>query len=208
MRKPMLCFLLSLAGLAGSLSAREDSALGPHACPVCTIYPDGSKCCVDCYCTAGGLKIVCRQNVCPPAPSSNDPMAWLARTTPSVHGLETAMRRRAGAEAADCGRVRIGQDRRSADACAVEAFEAGKPFFVRYDLQGIDSIVADGMSGDARGVIYLYTYDSGPSGGGNVGGNAGERISEQECDIAKVVPVKEGRRIQCGERVAGERRRS
>jgi hypothetical protein len=103
------------------------------------------------------------------------------------------MRRRAGDGAKDCGSVLPGRDRQRADACAVKAFKAKRPFFVRYYLQGIDSIVADGMSGDAAGVVYLYNYDSDPSGRGNIG----ERVSERRCEKPKVVKEKGVRRIRC-----------
>ncbi|RZJ31002.1 MAG: hypothetical protein EOO18_11085, partial [Chryseobacterium sp.] len=57
--------------------------------------------------------------------------------------LDKDQRSLAGAQAIDCGTGRIKtdgnklvlEDRASADACAAAAFEAKKPFFVRYDTE-------------------------------------------------------------------------
>lgn len=67
MRKKMLLLALSLATLAGSLSASRAVAGGTHACPRCTTYPDGSQCCVSCICNSAGFPIACTNNFCPPA---------------------------------------------------------------------------------------------------------------------------------------------
>ncbi len=67
MRKKMLLLTLSLLALAGALSTSRAEAGGTHACPRCTTYPDGSKCCVSCICDASGRPVACTQNFCPPA---------------------------------------------------------------------------------------------------------------------------------------------
>jgi hypothetical protein len=67
MRKKMLFLALSLAMLAGSLSASRAVAGGTHACPICTTYADGSQCCVSCVCDSSGIPIACTNNYCPPA---------------------------------------------------------------------------------------------------------------------------------------------
>jgi len=67
MRKKMLFLALSLAMLAGSLSASRAVAGGTHACPICTTYADGSQCCVSCVCNSSGIPIACTNNYCPPA---------------------------------------------------------------------------------------------------------------------------------------------
>ena len=67
MRKKMLLLALSLAALAGSLSApRAAIAGGNHACPICTTYSDGSKCCVSCVCDANNHILACTDHYCPP----------------------------------------------------------------------------------------------------------------------------------------------
>ena len=67
MRKKMLLLALSLAALAGSLTASRAVAGGTHACPICTTYADGSQCCVSCTCDASGRILACTNNYCPPA---------------------------------------------------------------------------------------------------------------------------------------------
>jgi hypothetical protein len=55
---------------------------------------------------------------------------------------------------------------------------AGQAFYVRYDVQGIDSRVALGALRDDAGRASVLQWDSDPSGGGN----AGARIIETVCD--------------------------
>jgi len=66
MRKKMLLLALSLAALAGSLSASRAAAGGTYSCPICTTYSNGSQCCVSCVCDAAGHRIACTNNYCPP----------------------------------------------------------------------------------------------------------------------------------------------
>ena len=66
MRKKMLLLALSLAALAGSLSASRAAAGGTHACPICTTYSDGSQCCVSCVCDANNHILACTDHYCPP----------------------------------------------------------------------------------------------------------------------------------------------
>src|ERR1700730_769825 len=56
--------------------------------------------------------------------------------------LETQSKQLAGPHAVDCGKGLVGGDPKTATACALAAQRAGKPFRVRYDMQGIDSSVA------------------------------------------------------------------
>jgi len=65
MRKKMLLLALSLAALAGSLSASRAAAGGTHACPRCKTYADGSQCCVSCVCDANNHVLACTNNYCP-----------------------------------------------------------------------------------------------------------------------------------------------
>jgi hypothetical protein len=60
----------------------------------------------------------------------------------------------AGAGATDCGRV-----------------------FARYDVPGIDSIVARLFAGDAEGRVFILLWDSDPSGGSG----AHETVDQWEC---------------------------
>lgn len=67
MRKKMLLLALSLAALAGSMSASRAAAGGTHSCPICTTYADGSRCCVSCVCDANNQILACTNHYCPPA---------------------------------------------------------------------------------------------------------------------------------------------
>jgi hypothetical protein len=100
------------------------------------------------------------------------------QTVPAGHGgsrpaaedrLEIESKRLAGPGAIDCGRVKINGDPKVATQCAIGAQKAAKPFRVLYDLQGIDSAAAIAIVRTDIGTVGTLTYDSDPSGGGNVG---------------------------------------
>lgn len=65
----------------------------------------------------------------------------------------------AGPMAVDCGRVKIRHDPLSATECVLNAFQSKEAFFVRYDLQGVDSQVAVGLAGDRAGRTFGIAYD-------------------------------------------------
>jgi hypothetical protein len=67
---------------------------------------------------------------------------------------------RRGGSSLNCGRVGIRQNPDRASDCALSAFAQKSPFYVRYDLQGIDSEVSAGLAGDAAGNVYFIEYDS------------------------------------------------
>jgi hypothetical protein len=67
MRKKMLFLALALAATATSLTTSRAAAGGTYSCPICTVYADGSECCVSCICDASGQRIACTDHFCPPA---------------------------------------------------------------------------------------------------------------------------------------------
>jgi hypothetical protein len=75
----------------------------------------------------------------------------------------------AGSNAVDCGRVPLRSEPKAATACAVAANKAGKPFRVLYDVQGIDSFVAEAYVRSPDGTLQGLLWDSDPSGGGRRG---------------------------------------
>jgi hypothetical protein len=83
--------------------------------------------------------------------------------------LELQSKNFAGPNAVDCGRVLIQGDPEIATECALAAQKAGKPFRVRYDLQGIDSFVAVAIVRTQVGTVESLMWDSDPSGGGRRG---------------------------------------
>jgi len=78
--------------------------------------------------------------------------------------LEKQSKEWAGPQGIDCGRVPVRGDPKAATACALAAQKAGKPFRVRYDLQGIDSEVAMGIVRTPAGKVIAISYDGDPSG--------------------------------------------
>jgi hypothetical protein len=75
----------------------------------------------------------------------------------------------AGPGAVDCGRVPLRSDPTSATDCAMAANKAGKPFRVLYDMQGIDSYVAEAYVRSPDGTLQALMWDSDPAGGGRRG---------------------------------------
>ena len=65
MRKKLMLLALLLASVAGFSNPRADAAAGSHSCSSCTTYPDGSTCCVSCWCDSSGGVIACTDNFCP-----------------------------------------------------------------------------------------------------------------------------------------------
>jgi hypothetical protein len=93
------------------------------------------------------------------------------RTPPSLlpGDLELQSKNFAGPAALDCGRVLLNGDPRIATECALAAQKAGKPFRARYDLQGVDSLVAVAIVRNQVGTVQSLMWDSDPSGGGRLG---------------------------------------
>jgi hypothetical protein len=64
MRKRLLLLALSLIAFAASV--RPGAAVsGGYFCPSCITYPDGSQCCVSCWCDGHGNVVSCTDNYCP-----------------------------------------------------------------------------------------------------------------------------------------------
>jgi hypothetical protein len=77
----------------------------------------------------------------------------------------TELRRIAGKEARDCGRVGLGASTLETDVCVRDAFSRGKAFYARYERQGEDSKVSLGTVGTAEREVLFLHYDSAPCGG-------------------------------------------
>ena len=85
---------------------------------------------------------------------------------PDTDFLDRHSRLLAGPSGIDCGRVSILADPEPATRCALRAQANGKPFHVRYDQMGADSVVALAMVRTPAGSVSVLHYDSDPSGGG------------------------------------------
>jgi hypothetical protein len=77
---------------------------------------------------------------------------------------EMQSRQLGGPRAAECGRVGIHADPTVASACGLNAFHQGKPFRVRYDLQGVDSNLSAGLVYTPEGKLYGLVFDGDPIG--------------------------------------------
>lgn len=82
--------------------------------------------------------------------------------------MDRRMRRIAGNDALDCGRVKLNGDPKASLRCARQAISRKRAFFVRLDGAGMDSFLSDGFAGDGSGNVYSVAFDSlgwGPSPG-------------------------------------------
>ena len=102
----------------------------------------------------------------------------------------------AGRHSVDCGRVRIGQDPGAATKCGLEAYAAGRPFRVRYDIQGWDAEVAGGLVRTHDGHLYALSFDGNPGGGGRTL-LWGQRVDVQSCPEPKHLFVNPKGRLNC-----------
>jgi hypothetical protein len=74
--------------------------------------------------------------------------------------MDQRLRALAGKDATDCGHVEVNARTEEASACAMRTFKAHKAFFVRYDMEGIDAALADGIATDSAGNGYGIIFDS------------------------------------------------
>jgi hypothetical protein len=87
--------------------------------------------------------------------------------------LMNRLKQLAGEGALNCGLVGILEKPDAASNCALKARESGKPFFVRYNVLGIDTEQVLGFAGTASGNISSVWYFG-------AGYSAGEHPSEDE----------------------------
>lgn len=73
----------------------------------------------------------------------------------------------AGGGATNCGSVPVRGNVDAATDCALRAFEAHRPFRVRYGLQTMDTVMAAGVVADSKGRVYEMLF-SGMSPTGTV----------------------------------------
>jgi hypothetical protein len=66
----------------------------------------------------------------------------------------------AGKDAINCGSVPVKGTAQRANRCARDSFKQHKAFYVRYQFQGIDSEILDGLAFDGSGAGYGVVFDS------------------------------------------------
>jgi hypothetical protein len=99
-----------------------------------------------------------------------------------------------GPTGVDCGRVGSRDNPKTATDCALAAQKAGKPFRVRYDLQGIDSAVSVAVVRAPTGKVGMVNYDSDPTGSGS---RSNEVIYPKRCPEPVHLWVNPSGRINC-----------
>jgi hypothetical protein len=82
-----------------------------------------------------------------------DPSALSARVQSRLKSL-------AGEKAIACGNVAVKGDIKRSNACVQHAFGSGKPFYVSYQQQGIDSVGATALEMDSAKNFYVLESDS------------------------------------------------
>jgi hypothetical protein len=126
----------------------------------------------------------------PPSPLSRKPFgvrkgialasATLAIACSARPNLEMRIQQLAGPQAVDCGHVAFGADRTRSGSCLLAAIEAGRPLWVRYDRQGIDSHIETVLVRTLGGPFVRLEYDSDIRGSGSTFW-AKPKLSEYPC---------------------------
>ena len=114
---------------------------------------------------------------------------------------EIQSRKLSGPHGIDCGRVRVRGNPNSANECALEAFRAGSPFRVRYDLQGIDSAVSAGLVYTPDHKLYGLVFDGDPFGQGGTSWSR-QRVEKVACPLPYHVYLNPNGRLNCFSREA------
>jgi hypothetical protein len=126
---------------------------------------------------------------------------WRSRVeVVAIHTLgdawEQQSRRLSGSRAIDCGRVRVRGNPKAATECALKAFHEGKPFRVRYDLQGIDSDVSAGLVYTPDGKLYGLAFDGDPYGHGGTSWSR-QRADKVPCPLPFQMYINPNGRLNC-----------
>ena len=90
----------------------------------------------------------------------------------------------------NCGRVAIGGSRVQSDNCVLQAFAAGEAFFVRYDKQGIDSNVAEGLVLSHEKSLAIIHFDDWSC-------STPYCTRSESCGSPKITRTKNGIHVQC-----------
>jgi hypothetical protein len=74
--------------------------------------------------------------------------------------IQSRLKSLAGERATACGDVAIKGTTERANACAQDAFRSGKPFYVSYQHQGLDSVGSIALAMDSAKTLYILESDS------------------------------------------------
>jgi hypothetical protein len=99
---------------------------------------------------------------------------------PSLEAYRAHLAKSAGVSAADCGCVMRGTAKAEAVSCARTALEGRRPFFVAFQVMGIDSQIVHGLTVNADGRATFFSWDS-DKYGGRYGFRTESWIFEEPC---------------------------
>lgn len=115
---------------------------------------------------------------------------------PSLESYVIELHEHAGGAAQECGVVHRGQPPASALNCAKAALVAKRPFFVSFQVMGIDSQVYVGLVLTKQGATELGTWDSDVWGGSRLWTE--HKTSWREC-LSPALSVTDGEvDVACG----------
>jgi len=105
---------------------------------------------------------------------SSSPAAAVSPATPAPKdALEERLRKLAGNDAKNCGRMDQTSDFTAAGNCALEAAKAKKPFYVAYDMPGLSV----GIAGNSEGKLNTVQTETNQA----QGGQAQPKVTEFAC---------------------------
>jgi len=87
------------------------------------------------------------------------------RSGPTLNQFRSTLAETAGSTATDCGVVMLDNSKSDAVACSTAALAASKPFYVAFQVQGIDSVIVHGLAFNAKGEATWFMWDSDKHGG-------------------------------------------
>jgi hypothetical protein len=110
--------------------------------------------------------------------------------------MDRKLRKISGGSASDCGRVRIGQPPQTASQCVLDSFNAHKAFRVRYDILGVDTAMAGGLSQGKDGKIYAVSFMASPYGDGRIT-LLGQQVNAVLCPVPLALRLTPSGRVTC-----------
>jgi hypothetical protein len=105
------------------------------------------------------------------------------------------LRERAGAGARDCGVVALGSPHQESLGCATASLATKRPFFVAFQVMGIDSQVYRGLVLTQQGTTERGTWDSDVWGGSRR--TAEHRITWRPCAAPTLKVRNDGVDVDC-----------
>jgi hypothetical protein len=122
------------------------------------------------------------------------PLFW----GPSLPAFGRRLAETAGPGARDCGVVPLSRDRAAAISCARSELTEGRPFYVAFQVMGIDSTIYEGLAYRGPGQATRILWDSDITGGYNL--VPIRRIREETCSALAIANDGKTVAISCGER--------